>query len=79
MSKQKIASITYNDAGLYVTYENVLVEVYNEEHGEDEVRDVNMILMLNNEGMVIDIVDPETGEVIKSAWQFVDDFVQLTH
>jgi len=79
MSTQKISSVMYNDAGLYVTYENVDVEVYNEEAGEDEVITANMVLKLTDEGMVIDITDPKTGEVIKSAWQLVDDFVQMTH
>ena len=62
-----------------VEYEGVDVEVYNEEAGLNELVTANMIVKMTHEGIIFDIVDPESGEIIRSAWQLIDDFVQMTH
>jgi hypothetical protein len=70
---QKIIRVEEHCDRVEVEYDTVIVEVDGQE------LEAGLLLKLTDEGLIIDVTDKDTGEILLSAWQLIEDLVAIAH
>ena len=70
----KISRVEKMDGRVDIEYDTTMI-------GEDQtsLRPVVLTLKCTHEGVIFDVSDPATGEIIQTGYQFIDDIIEMTH
>jgi len=70
---EQVGATESHVSSVEIEYDKVLAVVDGEEV------EAGLLLKLTDEGLIIDLTDKESGEVLLSGWQLIEDLVAKAH